>query len=368
MDFFATAAKGTEPALRDELRELRLPDVRADRGGVHFGGDIDAGLVACLKSRVAVRVLAWRGSFDARTGDELYEGVRSLEWRYFLSPRHTLAIKASTRSSRLTHSQFVAQRTKDAIVDQLRDDVGARPSVDLEDPDVLVVVHVVKDKVDVYLDLAGEPLHRRGYRTRIGGAPLKETLAAAMLRLSGWDRRAPLADPMCGSGTIALEAALWSRNVAPGLARPRFGVERWAFFDDAMKRRFAELREEARAAIRRSGPTIRASDIDPNMIQTTEANAMDAGVELEIERHDVRAVEPLSPPGFVVTNPPYDMRMAADATFLRDMARALTSLRGHTLGVLAGSPEIERAFERKPEKWWSLFNGDIECRFLKYAV
>jgi putative N6-adenine-specific DNA methylase len=368
MDFFATAAKGTEGALRDELRELRLPEVRADRGGVHFAGDIDAGFRACLGSRIAVRVLAWRGSFDAPSGNALYEGVRSLDWRHFLSPRHTLAVKATCRSSLLTHSQFVAQKTKDAIVDQLRDDVGARPSVDLADPDVLVVVHLVKDKADLYVDLAGEPLHRRGFRTRIGAAPLKETLAAAMLRLSGWDRVAPLADPMCGSGTIAIEAAQWSNGIAPGLSRKRFGFERWALFDDAMKRRMQELRAEARARVRAKGADVFASDTDPNMIQTIEANARDAGVDLVIEKRDVREGRALTPPGFVVTNPPYDERMATDEPFLREMARALLALRGHTIAILAGSSAIERAFARKPDKWWALFNGDIECRLLRYVL
>jgi 23S rRNA (guanine2445-N2)-methyltransferase / 23S rRNA (guanine2069-N7)-methyltransferase len=214
MDFFATAAKGTEPALRDELRELRMHGVRADRGGVHFAGELEDGARACLHSRVAVRVLAWRGAFDVRGEAELYAAMRSLEWRHFLSQKHTLAVKATCRSSKMTHSQFIAQRSKDAIVDQLREDLGTRPNVSLEDPDVLVVVHLVSDRADVYVDLAGEPLHRRGWRTRIGEAPLKETLAAAMLRLAGWDKKKPLVDPMCGAGTIAIEAATCDRTGA----------------------------------------------------------------------------------------------------------------------------------------------------------
>ncbi len=368
MDFFATAAKGTEPALRDELRELGLRGVRADRGGVHFAGELLDGARVCLWSRVAVRVLAWRGTFDVRGGNELYEVMHSLEWRHFLSPKHTLAVKATCRSSKLTHSQFIAQRAKDAIVDQLRDDLGERPSVNLDDPDVLVVVHLVNDRADVYVDLAGEPLHRRGWRTLTGEAPLKETLAAAMLRLSGWDRKRPLVDPMCGAGTIAIEAAEWARGVAPGLRRASFGVERWALCDDAMQKQMADLRSQARASARRDGPIVRATDIDPAMVDATRANAKIAGVDLVVEERDVRAIVPTDPPGVVVTNPPYGERLDADRPFFNDMARALFTLHGHGVAVLAGTSEIERAFGRKPEKWWLVYNGAIECRLLLYRV
>ena len=366
MDFFATAAKGTEPALRDELRELGFRGVRADRGGVHFAGELLDGARACLWSRVAVRVLAWRGAFDVRDGDELYEAIRSLEWRHFLTADRTLAVKATCRSSRLTHSQFIAQKTKDAIVDQLRDDLGARPSVHLEDPDVHVVVHLVKDRADVYVDLAGEPLHKRGWRTRAGEAPIKETLAAAMLRLSGWDRNSALVDPMCGAGTIAIEAAAWANARAPGLGRERFGFERWALFEDAaqMKR----MRDAAREAARTDGPPVSASDVDPAMVELARANARDAGVEVAVAVKDVRA---LAADAAVVTNPPYGERLAADMPFFRDAARAIRAT-NRDAAVLAGAPEIQLAFEnayaRKPDKWWVVYNGAIECRLLVWRV
>lgn len=367
MDFFATAAKGTEPALRDELRELGVRGVRADRGGVHFSGELADGARVCLWSRVAVRVLAWRGTLDARDERELYDAIRSLEWRHFLSPERTLAIKATCRSSRLTHSQFIAQKTKDAIVDQIRDDLGARPSVDLDDPDVLVVVHLVKDRAEVYVDLAGDPLHRRGWRTRAGEAPLKETLAAAMLRLSGWDRARPLVDPMCGAGTIAIEAASWARGAAPGIARARFGVERWALWDDAMARALKRLRDEARERARDGRAIVYAGDVDPAMVALTRENAERAGVKLVVETRDVRALTAAHRDASIVTNPPYGERLAADAPFFREMARALT-LPGYDVAVLAGAPEIERAFSRKPDKWWSVFNGAIECRLLLFRA
>jgi putative N6-adenine-specific DNA methylase len=368
LDFFATAAKGTEPALRDELRELRFRGVRADRGGVHFHGPLDEGFRACLELRIASRVLWELASFDAPGGEALYEGVRAIDWTGVLSPRRTLAVRASCRSSALTHTQFIAQRTKDAVVDQLRERQGARPSVDLEDPDVTLSVHLVKDRATVYLDLAGEPLHRRGYRGAAGEAPLKESLAAAILRLGGWDRARPLVDPMCGSGTIAIEAALWARDVAPGLGRRRFGFERWASHDAGAIRRMDELRGLARARARRDGPRIVASDVDPRAIAATRENARAAGVALEILLRDVRALGPTSPPGHVVTNPPYGERLPAERALLRDMSATFLRLHGHRVTVLAGSPALLRAIPRRPEKELAVFNGAIECRLVSYEI
>jgi putative N6-adenine-specific DNA methylase len=364
--FFATAAKGTEPALRDELRELRLPRVRADRGGVHFEGEMVDAARACLWSRVALRVLLEVGTIDAPSGDALYEGTRAIDWSAWLTPRTTLAVRATTRSSQLTHSQFVAQRTKDAVVDRLRDRFGERPSVDREDPDVLLAVHVAADRATLYLDVGGASLHKRGWRSRAGEAPLRETLAAAVLRLSGWDRERPLLDPMCGAGTIAIEAAGWARRVAPGLGRDKFGFERWASHDDALRRHVDLLRAEARAAKLPSGPRILASDADAHAIANVRDNAHAAGVDIVVERRDVRDLEPLDPPGFVVTNPPYGERLQAEETLYDDLARALRKLHGHTIAVLAGTPAIPRAMRREPEKWWILHNGPLECRLLLY--
>ena len=368
MRFFATAAKGTEPALRDELRELRLPRVRADRGGVHFEGELEHAARACLWSRVAVRVLLEVGTFEARDAAALYAGTREVDWSAWMTPRTTLAVRATCRSSQLTHSQFVAQKTKDAVVDALRDRFGDRPSVDREDPDVLLAVHVARDRATLYLDVGGASLHERGWRAQAGAAPLRETLAAAVLRLSGWDRERPLVDPMCGAGTIAIEAAAWARRMAPGLGRERFGFERWASHDEAMRRRLGELRDQARAEAVREGPPVRASDVDPEALALTRRSARAAGVELVVERRDVRALEPLEPPGFVVTNPPYGERLDADRELYDGLARAVRRLHGHTVALLAGTPAIARAMRREPDRWWALYNGPIECRLLVYAV
>ena len=368
MRFFATAAKGTEPALRDELRELRLPKIRADRGGVHFEGQLRDAARACLWSRVGVRVLLEVAQLEAADDERLYDGVRSVDWTRWMTPRTTLAVRAHCRSSRLTHSQYVAQKTKDAVVDGLRDALGARPSVDKDDPDVRIAVHLVRDRATLYLDVGGSSLHERGWRSRAGIAPLRETLAAAVLRLSGWDRQRPLVDPMCGAGTIAIEAAGWSRGMAPGLAHERFGLERWASHDDEERQWLRSLREEARASARPHGATVFARDVDPRAVELARDNARAAGVELVVEQGDVRDLAPLEPAGFVVANPPYGERLATDDALAADLAKALRRMRGHTGALLAGTPALGRAMRREPDRWWILFNGPIECRLLVYAL
>ena len=367
MRFFATAANGTEPALRDELRELRLPGIRADRGGVHFEGDLPHAARACLWSRIAVRILMEVGSFDARDESALYEGTRHVGWTEWVTPRTTLAVRASCRASRLTHSQFIAQKTKDAIVDVVRESAGSRPSVDRDDPDVAVALRLAKDYATVYLDVGGASLHERGWRTRTGLAPLRETLAAAMLRLSGWNREDRFVDPMCGSGTLAIEAATWSRNMAPGLGRPRFGFERWASHDDDMRTRIRDMRDRARAAVRNEGPEIVASDVDPAAIEMARGNARDAHVGLVLRQADVCELEPLPAGTTIVSNPPYGERLDATAAFYEGVAGALRRARGERVALLAGTPAIERALGQAPDRWRILYNGPIECRLLVYS-
>jgi 23S rRNA G2445 N2-methylase RlmL len=313
-------------------------------------------------------VLVELATFDAPNGEALYEGVSTVDFGPYLSPQHTLAIRAFSRSSALSHTQYIAQRTKDAIVDQIRQRVGARPSVDLQDPDVSLFVHLVRDRATLYGDLAGSSLHRRGYRTHIGVAPLKETMAASLLRLSGWDRVRPLFDPMCGSGTIALEGALWARDIAPGLRTQRFGFERWASHDHGAARRTAELRESARARIKPGGPPIFAADIDPRAIEIARGNARMAGLELHVECHPLTAVSPRSPAGHVLTNPPYGERLQGTPALYRDMQRTFCRLSGYRVAILAGTPDIERAMQRRPTRWLAVFNGNIECRLLIYDI
>ena len=364
--YFATSAKGTEVALRDELRRLRFREVRADRGGVHFGGRATEGYRACVELRCAVRVLEELGSFAAPDGDALYEGVRRIDWSRFVDDKNTLAVRATSKASALTHTQFIAQKTKDAIVDQIRERLGARPSVDLGDPDLGVFVRIAKDEAIVYADLSGRALHTRGYRKLQGAASLKETLAASIVLLAGYEGDGPFLDPMCGAGTIAIEAALIAFGMAPGLMGPGFGFERWRCFGEGEREAMRDLLASARARIARQGPEIVATDIDPSAIAMTEANAKRAGVTLRCEVADAASLDRARPPAHVVTNPPYGDRLELDLRAMQRIGKAFVGLRGSTIGILAGGPDVLDAIPRRPSKRLPVFNGDIECRLAIY--
>lgn len=367
-EFFASAAKGTEGALRDELRELRLRHVKADRGGVHFGGTLEDAMRACFESRIAMRVLWRRGSFPAADGNELYDGVRELDLSDVLTPAQSLSVSATVKNGELTHSGFVAQKVKDALVDAQRDQFGKRSDVNREDADVKVTVHVVRDHAELYLDLAGTPLHRRGYRIEAREAPIKETLAAAMLRLAGWDRTRPLIDPMCGSGTIAIEALLWARDIAPGLLKRKYGFERWASHDPRKKDALIRIREKAQARVRpeSDAPAVMALDIDPQAVNLARKLAGRAGVALRCERLDVRDFMGSDPPGHVVTNPPYGVRIERDADFDRQLGRSLSSLQGHRVSVICQDRQLADSISSKPVQEHALWNGDLECRLFSW--
>lgn len=368
--FFVTAAKGTEPALRDELRALRVPDVRADRGGVHFGGSLKDAYRVCMWSRVGIRVLQKIAEFDCDSDAALYAGARDVAWTDTLDASRTVSVSAVARDSRLTHTNFIAQRVKDAIVDHVRDKSGARPDVDRDDADVQVFAHVVKDRGTLYLDMGGTSLHRRGYRAESRGAPLRENLAAAMVLLSGWDWDLPLCDPMCGSGTIAIEAAMMASGVAPHLHHERFGFERWLSYDDAAKSQMADVRADAkdRAATNKRTPQIFAADNDASAVALTRKNAAKAGVTISTEVQSVFELGPSDPPGFVVTNPPYGVRISGGEYFEEELADLFLGLHGHRITVICATPDLEDAMRLRPVRRQPLFNGDIECRLYNWVI
>jgi putative N6-adenine-specific DNA methylase len=361
--YFATAAKGTEPLLRDELNELGLPRVRADRGGVHFGAEASDAYRACLWSRIAQRVLEPVAEFACPSDDALYAGVRQVDWRRVLDAERTLAVRAACRSSRLTHTQFIAQRTKDAVVDQLRDQLGARPNVDRRAPDVQLFVHVVKDRATVYLDYAGDSLHERGLRQQQGAAPIKEPLAAALVRYSGWDRQSPLVDPMCGSGTLLLEAGLWAARRAPGLTRGSFGFERWADFDSVAARALADLRKEARDLARPLEVPLRGSDQSPRALEAARANAAAADIRLDLVQAPLSSAEPSTDRGALVTNPPYGERLGRSAGLSHELTEALRRFERHQRALI-----VPRGFElaERADRFLLVFNGAIECELRRY--
>lgn len=373
--FFVTAAKGTEGALRDELRALRVGHVRADRGGVHLEGTFEAGMKTCLWSRIGMRVLQELAVSPAAGADGLYDAVRAVPWEDHLTGRSTFAVEATVRSSALTHSHFVALRAKDAIVDRLRETRGQRPDVDTHRPDVRIVVHLVKDVATISLDLAGEPLHRRGWRVEAAEAPLRETLAAAVLALGGFDPALPFLDPMCGSGTIAIEAALVARRIAPGRGR-HFGFHRWPTYGVVEAVAFKRLQEEARElALPKAPAPILARDRFAGPLELARRNAERAGVagSIEFGLQDARDLEPLPPRCQIVSNPPYGERLGQKRLQLeglfRQLGEAFRALPpGHRIVLLSGTPGMERLLDVRPTKRHPLFNGPLEVQLLAFET
>jgi 23S rRNA G2445 N2-methylase RlmL len=371
MKFFVSCAKGTEGPLRRELVTLRIHAPRGDTGGVSFDGSFEDGMKVCLWSRVGMRVLLELAAFRAPDADQLYRGTRAIDWSRHLDLGTRFAVSASVQDSpTLRHSGFAALKVKDAIADELRARLGARPDVAPDDPDVAVFLHLRGAEARLYLDLAGEPLHRRGYRVAMTEAPLKETLAAAVLALGRVDPALPFLDPMAGSGTLAIEHALAARRVAPGLHR-RFGFERWPDGGGENGRRWQALKTTAaRSALPSAPAPIVARDRSREAVAALRRNAEAAGVadDIEIAVADIDTLAATAPAGTVCTNPPYGERLDdpdLDATYER-LARALHRMKGWSRVILCGNPGLARALGGRPALSHRLWNGPLEVRLLRY--
>ncbi len=357
--------------LAAELQSLGAQEILPGRRLVTFRGDQRLLYQANIWLRTAIRVLKPIHTFHANDERSLYSGVRDVDWSNYLDTTGSLAIDPVVYSSFCTHSLYAAQLAKDAIVDQFRERFGTRPSVDLKDPDLRINLHLNENRATIYLDSSGDSLHKRGYRAAGGEAPLNEVLAAGILQLTGWDRRSPLVDFMCGSGTLPIEAALWALNIAPGLCRPKFAYMRWKDFNPALH---DELLAQARDARLPSleFPMI-ASDLDPAVIESAKENARRAGVP-EAIRFEVAHFESATPPassGTLVFNPPYDERMKVPliAAIYRRIGDTLkTNWGGWSAYVLSGNLDAAAQIGLRPARKTRLFNGAIECRLLKYEI
>lgn len=368
-DFYASASPGTEEALCEELRELGFASVRLNRGGIPFRGEWQEGWRACLQSRIAQRIMVVMARFPVPTVEALVTGARRVPWATYLTEHQTFAVAAVCRGNpELANSDYAALKVKDAIADTLRTPAGTRPSVNRDDPDVRVFLYVVENRATLYLDLAGESLHRRGWRQQAGEAPLRETLAAVMLRLSGWDRRERLVDPMCGAGTIAIEAAQLAGQIAPGLSRGRFGFERWANFGEADAQALRALCGDLRRRISPQPVRIVAADQDAAVLDIARSNARAAGVRLSFRQQSVLEMQGDGKPGIVVTNPPYGVRLETEADFPRRLAATFMRLHGWRVCLLAGTPAYAQHMSLKPRVSHPLRNGDLECQLLVYDV
>jgi len=369
--FFATCAPGLEPLLHAEARALKLPNLEQQTGGVYFEGTLADAARANLWLRTAVRVLLRLTRFQAAAADELYRGTAAIDWARFLEPEEKLVVAAHSNESVLDHTLFVEQRVKDAICDQFRERTGKRPSVDKEAPDLGVHVHLFRDRCSLLVDTSGESLHKRGWRRYQGRAPLAETLAAAVVLDSGWDRRSPLVDPFCGSGTILVEAAWLALGIAPGSLRERFAFERWKEWEPQLSLR---MRADARKGEQRSGKLIlRGSDVDADTLEGARNNLEGAGLTGRIEFERGRAETYEYKRGWnawIASNPPYGERIGdereLEGLFARFGARLRERCQGWHVTLLSGNPKLTQALGLKAGRVRAVQNGAIACELLHY--
>jgi 23S rRNA (guanine2445-N2)-methyltransferase / 23S rRNA (guanine2069-N7)-methyltransferase len=371
--FFVTCAPGLEPVLHEEMKALKLAKVERQVSGAYFEGTLRDAMRANLWLRTAVRVLMRVARFPAANADELYAGAHEVEWSRFIEPTGSLVVDAHSTSSALDHTLFIAQRVKDAVVDALRDAQGVRPKVAKTGADLGVYAHLFKDRCTLLVDTSGESLHKRGWRRFQGRAPLAETLAAGLVLASQWDRRAPLIDPFCGSGTILIEAALLADNIAPGSFRASFGFERWKEHDAATWERVkAEAREMAQPARK---TVLLGFDRDPAAVAGANDNIAAAGLSgrIEIARGEALDFAPRKNwNAWVVSNPPYGERLGDERKVRELYQRFGARLREHCAGfhvaLLCPATGAAKALGLVDAQHTRIQNGGIECDMLTAAL
>ena len=380
--FFAATAKGMEGLVQEELLSFGAKDVVQTRAGVSFKGTLEVAYRACLWSRVANRILLPLKTFNASTPEKLYGGVKSIKWSDHISPQNTLAVDFNSTLSQITHTHFGALKVKDAVVDQLRSVLGERPNVDPVRPDLRINVYVLSDEATVSLDLSGDSLHKRAYREQGALAPLKENLAAAILMMAGWPKlvkdvppqELSLLDPMCGSGTIPIEAAMMAANRAPGLKRDYFGFLGWQGHVPLVWKRLLQEAEELEIKDRKKLPRIVGYDEDFRVIPIALKNVDLAGLtgRVHIEKRGFDQAEKISERGICVINPPYGERLG-EVEDLKPLYKQMgdtfkQKFKGWEGYIFTGSPELSKSIGLKAARRFILFNGAIECRLFKYEL
>lgn len=379
MQLFASCPPGVADLTAAEVRDCGAEQIREFKLGVQFEGSLETAYRACLWSRTASRIMMPLGSFPAPTPEALYEGVAAINWTDHLAPTGTLAVDLGGATSGITHTHFGALKTKDAIVDHFRERTGERPSINLDQPDVRIDVRLDRDRATVSLDLSGESLHRRAYRARGVAAPLKENLAAVILLRCGWpaiaDGGGDFVDPLCGSGTLAIEAALMALDIAPGSMRSHFGFIGWRGHDRALWARVVEEAKARRAATADKKIVLRGYDQDPGAVRAAIENVERARLRgfIHIERRDLaQLTREGNNTGLLVTNPPYGERIGDQERLGALYALLGEKLREHFEGwkaaVFTGNPPLAKALGINAKRSHTLFNGRIECRLLRFEV
>lgn len=371
-EFFASTAKGLVEPLEKELKELGLKTIDKTVGGVYFDSNWAGCYKANLQSRLASRILKPVLDFTAYQPEELYTQILRHDFTKYIKPTQTISIDVTIRDSKMRDQRFVAMKIKDAVVDQFREKFGTRPDVDNENPALRIHVRAVKNQFNVAIDTSGESLFMRGYRRETGEAPLKENLAAGLIKLSEWDGQSPIVDFMCGSGTFLIEAAMMSMNIAPGIHRKRFAFMNWLNYEAQV---WEDLVQEAMDAEKEELPfAFYGFDIDNRVLKSAKDNAKRAGVDevIVFKKESVATVEPPVEKGLIVVNPPYGARIG-DEDNLRDVYRDLGftlkhRFKGWDAWILSGNKDLIADLKLKSTRKHFVFNGNIECRFLKYSM
>jgi putative N6-adenine-specific DNA methylase len=370
-NFFATCPRGLEKVLGTELEALGASETEIVDGGVAFSGPLALCYAVNLESRVASRVL-WRvGGAAYRSEEDIYRAARALPWPTLFDVSRSIRVNVSAIKSPVKSLEFVTLRVKDAVCDVFREARGARPDVDTQAPDVRIHAFLTRNEVTLYLDTSGEALFKRGWRVAAGDAPLRENLAAGILRLAGWAVPIPLLDPMCGSGTFLIEAAMMALDVAPGLNRP-FGFERLANYDSE---KWQALRKNALARRKPAAPLpIHGRDKSGEMLALAHENLAKTGLADAVQLKQMDGLDggPPGSSGIIVMNPPYGERVAAKddlAAFYPKLGDALKQRHtGWTAYVLSADPSLPRLIGLKATRRTPLYNGAIECRLFEYRM
>ena len=367
----AKTFKGLEEVLAQELTELGANDVLIERRAVSFSGDKALLYRANFALRTAIRILVPIATFKAKDTDALYKQVKALDWSRYMTAETTFVVDATVYSESFRNSRFVTYRTKDAIADYWTENADKRPNVSTQEPDLIINVHVANEQVTVSLDSSGESLHKRGYRVATTEAPISEVLAAGMLLMAGWRGQSDFYDPMCGSGTLLIEAALIARNIAPGVFRKSFAFEKWKGFDADLWSEIYNDDSQEREFTHR----IYGSDASFYAIQQAGKNIKSAGVQKDIELKQIRIEElkELQTSGaLVMLNPPYGERLKSNKE-MEDLYGAIGSTLKHqftgaSAWIISSNAAAMKCIGLKPSKKYHLLNGELDCQFNRYDL
>ena len=368
-ELIAKTFMGLEPVLAQELTQLGANNVQTGRRMVSFTGDKEMLYRANFQLHTAIRILKPIAHFKARSAEDMYDEVKKIDWSQYIEKGKTFSVDSVVYSEEFRNSRFVTYKVKDAIVDQFREKTGTRPNISVSNPDIRLNIHIAEDDATLSLDSSGESLHRRGYRQESVEAPLNEVLAAGMILMSGWKGNTDFIDPMCGSGTLLIEAALIARNISPGVFRKEFAFEKWPDFDQELFDSIYNDDSQEKEFTRH----IYGYDVDMKAVNTARLNVKAAGLSqiVTVEQQDFKDFKKPAEKSIIITNPPYGERISTSnllGTYKMIGERLKHEFGGNEAWVLSYREECFDQIGLKPSIKIPLYNGSLECEFRKYSL